>query len=191
MKTEQKIIISFIENSEEKTIRGLSKRIKADYKITHLAVKSLSEKGILHTKTMGKSIICSLNKSYYGLEIYSAEEERRNRILRISDLKQLYKEIFSKIGTSFFILLLFGSYAKGKHTKHSDIDLMCISNEKMIEEKLSNILSLLPLKTHLLVFSEEEFLRMKDTKKPNVVQEAIQNNIILYGIESYCRMKNA
>ena len=68
---------------------------------------------------------------------------------------------------------------------------MFISNDKDFEKKVSNILSLLPLKTHFLVFTEEEFVRMKDSKKPNVVQEAIKDNVILYGIENYYKLKNA
>ena len=97
----------------------------------------------------------------------------------------------TKIKSSLFIFLIFGSYAKNKQTKSSDIDIILISNEKDFEENLSNILSLLPLKIHALVFREEEFIRMKDSKKSNVVQEAMENNIILYGIENYYRLKNA
>ena len=86
---------------------------------------------------------------------------------------------------------MFGSYIKNKQTKSSDIDIMFISNENGFENKVLNILSLLPIKTHALVFTEKEFIRMKDSKEPNVVKEAIENNIILYGIENYYRLKNA
>ena len=41
------------------------------------------------------------------------------------------------------------------------------------------------------MFTEEEFIRMKDSKKPNVVKEAMENNIILYGTENYYKLKNA
>jgi hypothetical protein len=67
---------------------------------------------------------------------------------------------------------------------------MFISNDKDFEDKISNVLSLLPLKTHALVFTEEEFIRMKDSKKSNVIQESIKNNIILYSIENYYKLKN-
>ena len=190
MKTELKIIKHFIENKGKKTIREIAQQIKADYKITHIATQRLIGKKILKVQTVGKSSLCGLDEKYYGIVIYEAENERRENILKNSNIKQLYKEIISAVNTSFFILLLFGSYAKGGQTKTSDIDFMLISNEKDFENKILNILSLLPLKTHALVFTEEEFIRMKDAKKPNVVQEAIENNIILYGIEAYYRIKN-
>ena len=191
MKTELKIVKDFIKNKNAKTIREIAQQIKADYKITHLATQKLIEKRILQVQTVGKSSLCRLDEKYYGIEIYKAEDERREDIFKNKNINQLYKEIMSKVKTSSFVLLLFGSYAKGKQTKHSDIDLLLISNESNFERKISDILSLLPLKTHALVFTEEEFMRMKDSKKSNVIRETIENNIILYGIEAYYRMKNA
>ncbi len=191
MKTELKIVKHFIENKKPKTIREISQQIKADYRITYIAVQRLIGKKVFKVQTVGKSSLCSLNDKYFGIETYKAENERREEIFKNKNIGQLYKEIMSKIKSSSFILLLFGSYAKNKQTKLSDIDLLFISNESDFESKISDILSLLPLKTHALVFTEEEFIRMKDSRKSNVIQEAIESNIILYGIEAYYRMKNA
>ena len=191
MKTKLKIVKLFIEDNKPKTIREIAKQINADYRITHTATQRLIEQNILKTQTVGKSTLCELNPAYYGFEIYEAENERKDKILKNKNIRQLYKEIMLKVETSLFILVLFGSYAKGKQTKSSDIDLLFISNEKNFENKVTDILSLLPIKTHQVVFTEEEFVRMKDSKKSNVVQEAIENNIILYGIETYYRLKNA
>lgn len=191
METENKILRLFIREKNPKTIREVSKKIESDYRITHTATKRLVERGILLSKKIGKSNLCELNNSYYGIEIYEAENKRKSNLLKNKNLKQLYNEIMSKIKLSFFIFLIFGSYAKGKSTISSDIDILFVSNEQGFEEKISNILSLLPIKTHALVFTEEEFIRMKDSKKSNVVKEAIENNTILYGIENYYRLKNA
>lgn len=191
METENKILRLFIEEKNPKTIREISKKIKSDYRITHTAAQRLIERGILYSKKIGKSNLCELNNSYYGIEIYEAENKRKSELLKNKNLKQLYNEITNKVKSSFFIFLIFGSYAKGKPTKSSDIDILFISNEQGFEERISNILSLLPIKTHELVFTEEEFTRMKDAKKSNVIKEAIANNIILYGIENYYKLKNA
>ncbi len=188
MKTEIKIIKILIEN-KELTIREISKKISSDYKITYTAVQNLIKKDIISIKTIGKSSLCSLNK-VFSYEIYKAEDERKQELLKNKNLNQLYKEIL-KIKTSFFIFLIFGSYAKNRQSKTSDIDLMFISNEKDFEKTINNVLSLLPLKTHLLVFTEEEFIRMKDSKENSVVREIIEKNIILYGIENYYKLKNA
>ncbi len=191
MKTEVKVIRSFLEREGAKTIREIAKQIKSDYRITYIAVQRLLNKGMLLSKAVGKSTLCELNPLYYGIEIYEAENERKESLLKNRDIRQLYKEAMGRINSSLFVFLVFGSYAKGRQTKSSDIDLMFISNNKAFEKNISTMLSLLPLPVHFFVFSEKEFIKMKDSKKPNVVQEAMKNNIILYGIESYYRLKNA
>ena len=191
MKTENKILKFLIELKKPLTIREISKRIGSDYRITHTAVQRLLDKKILLAEKVGKSSLCTLNTSYYGPEIYAAENERREAVLKNRNMQQLYNEVLAKIGTSQFIFILFGSYVGGKQTKSSDIDMMFISNEKDFEKKIADILSLLPLKTHCLVFTEEEFARMKNSHSPNVVKEVMKKNIILYGTEQYYLIANA
>lgn len=189
MRTQHKIIKLFIQEPTGKTIREISKKIKADYRITHTAVQKLLESKLLLGKTVGKSTFCTLNPTYYGADIYSAELERKSNLLENQNIKIMYNELMQGISSSFFVSLLFGSYAKKSFTKHSDIDLLFICNERKFEEKIGNLLSLLPLKTHTFVFTDKEFIRMKHSPKPNVVKEAINNNIILYGVENYYRLK--
>lgn len=191
MKTELKIIKLFIKDKRPRTIRELARAINSDYKITYTAMQELIHKKIVIMEPVGGSSLCRLNVNYYGRDVYEAEDERKREILKNKNLNQVYKEIISKAGTSFFVFLLFGSYAAGRQTKSSDIDLMFISNEKDFESKIGDTLSILPLKTHSLVFTEEEFIRMKDAKKPNVIHEVIEKNIILYGTEAFYRLKNA
>ncbi len=192
MKTALKVVRLFLNDRTAKTIREISRKIKADYRITHTGVQRLIEKKILMAETIGKSTLCKLNTHQFSPEIFIAEIERRDEILKDKNLRQLYYELSSKVKTSFFIVLLFGSYAKGLQTKSSDIDLLFICNEKDFENKVTDILSLLPLKTHPIVITEEEFIRMKESKKSNVVHEAINSNIVLIGIEQFyrCLIKN-
>jgi len=185
MKTENKIIRLFLERKDSMTIREISKQIKSDYRITHTAVKRLADKKVLLSTSVGGSSLCKLNDSYSSFEIYNVENERKEDLLRNKNLLQIYKEVMNKTKSSFFVFLFFGSYVKGDFTKSSDVDMMFISNEKEFEDKISTIVSLLPVKTHVFVFSEEEFIRMKDSIKSNVVKEAIESNVILYGVEQY------
>ncbi len=190
MKTEIKILKALLQDKEPKTIREIARTVRADYRITHTATQNLLQKQSMTSRTVGKSTLCQLNDRHYGPELHQAETERKEHLLRNKDLKVLYQDIMAKAGTSMFILLIFGSHAKNKATRQSDVDIMTISNEKDFEETIDSVLRLLPLKTHNLTFTEEEFKRMKDSKEPNVVKEAMQNNIILYGIENYYKLKN-
>ena len=89
MKTEIKIIKAFLRDREPRTIRGIAKEIKADYRITHTAFQRLIQKGIIEVKKVGKSSLCSFNDERYGLEIHQAEEERKNHLLKNKDINQL------------------------------------------------------------------------------------------------------
>lgn len=191
MKTEYKILKMMIENKQDFTIREIAKRIGADYRITYVAVQRLVQKNILIIKLVGRSSLCSLNERYYGAEVYQTEEERRTSLLKDKNINQLFKDVMAKVGTSFFICLLFGSCVKGKWKKGSDIDLIFVSNEVNFEKEIGNILSLLPLKIHVLVFTEREFKKMYDSKKLNVVKEAMKGYVILHGIENLYYLKNA
>jgi len=191
METENKVIKLFIEDKNSKTIRQISKDIKADYRITHTAVQRLFKKGALFLESVGKSTLCKFNDSYYGIEIYKAESERRGNLLKNKNIKQLSQEILRKVGTSFFVFLIFGSYAKGKQSKSSDMDIMLVSNEKNFEDNVLSVVSLIPLDVHPVVLTEAEFINMKDSKGMNVVKEAVNGAVVIYGVENYYRLKNA
>ena len=57
-------------------------------------------------------------------------------------------------------MIVFGSYAKGSQTKNSDIDIMLVSNDEKLKKRINEIVSILPLKIHLIQLNEEEFRRM-------------------------------
>ena len=184
MKTENKIIKYLIETKKEVTIRDLSKNIKSDYKIVNTSIHRLIEKDILEGERIGNSIKIKL-KSKLSKEIICAEFERRENILKNKNLNVMLESLKENISTVNLVILLFGSYAKNKATKSSDIDLMFIIPEINFEKDIEKAISLLPLKIHSLVFTEKQFVNMKNSTELNVVKEAIKNNIILQGIEQY------
>jgi predicted nucleotidyltransferase/predicted transcriptional regulator len=185
VKNHSKIIRVLIERQEEElNISKLSKYSGIDYKNVYSIVKDLENKGLITVKIFGKTKKIALIKKVHPL-IFEAEYLRREEFLnRNKNLLILYKRL-SELDFPF-VVLLFGSYAKGKVTKHSDIDLLIISNEK--ESKIQEVLNLFPLRIHPIFISFEDFNKMLKTKEFNVVSEAIKNNIILIGIEDYYRV---
>ena len=184
MKTENKIIKHLIERKEEFTIRELAREIKTDYKIVHTAVKRLAGKRLVEEKKVGKSIQISF-ANRFSKEVLLAEYERREEILKNKNLKVMIDSLVENLNSVNLIILLFGSYARRKAGKNSDIDLMFIVPDLKIEKKIDEAVSMMPLKIHSFVFSEEQFRNMIYLKKLNVVKEALKNNIILHGIEQY------
>ena len=83
------------------------------------------------------------------------------------------------------IVLIFGSFAKGKNTSSSDIDICVISDNKKKIKELWEMLNLLSLKLEIQEFTTKEFISMIEKKQNNLGNEIIKSNIILYGIENY------
>jgi predicted nucleotidyltransferase/predicted transcriptional regulator len=188
--TKDKILKVLLSNKKENfTIRSISKKINLDYKTVYLTIQKLAKKEVIETKKIGQSVLCSI-KNNFNEDVFRIEFIRVKELLQKKDFYVLHKQIQDDIKKPFFTLLLFGSHASGKQTKHSDIDLMLITNDKDINRKIKHVLSLLPLKIHLLDFTSKELLTMLKTTEFNVGKEAVDNNIILFGIENYYRLIN-
>jgi hypothetical protein len=184
MKTKTKIVKAFIELHKAMTIKEISKSIKADYRITHTAVHRLIQENILIPEKIGASLLCRLNETYYGKELILAEEERRQIVFQDKNLRQLQKDILSKIGTSLFVLLLVPGIP--------GINLLFISNETKFKENLDMVLDTIPLHINAQVITEEKFIEFENTNNKSahnpiktLTAKAIQKYVILHNAESF------
>jgi len=192
MRSKEPAIIKFLieHKNEELNILNISKAIKMDYKNAHSIIKRLEKASVISIETFGQSNRIKLNESLNPL-VFEAEFERRKEILKDKNIAAMLSSFKRAITSKMYILLLFGSYAKKTNTKNSDIDLIFIcpdGNEEKFEKTADRIARSLPLPLHVLVFSETQFNEMINAKESNVGQEALKNNIILYGIEQYYGM---
>ena len=192
MRGKESTIIKFlIENkNEELNIRNISKSIRMDYKNVYSIIKRLEKISLVRIETFGQSSRVKLNAIVHPL-VFEAEFERRKEILKDKNLAVMLSSFKRAIKSKLYVMLLFGSYAKKTRTKSSDIDLMIICPnglEDALEKDINKAAHSMPLPLHPLVFSESQFIEMANAKEPNVGQEALKNNVILYGIEQYYGM---
>ena len=182
---EIRILKLLLSNKEEIfTIKKIADRTNINYRIVYEKIKSLEKEGLIQVTRIGNTKVCRTTNKFND-KIFKAEYERREDLFKNKNFLVLYKRLAE---LQFpFIVLLFGSYAKGKQTKHSDINLLIISEEKR-EKQIQEILDLFPLKIHPTFINFGEFMLMLKTKEFNVVSEAVKNNIILIGIEDYYRL---
>ena len=190
MNNKIQIITYLLENrTKEVNINNLSKETGIDYKNTYNIIKELEKEGIIKIEMFGKSARIKLTTQLHP-SIFQAEYERRKELLKNKNLAVM-KDYFKSIGTTMYTLLLFGSYAKGTSTKHSDIDLLFIipdGVEEEMERKIGRVAETIPLKIHINVFKEKDFIAMRKSKEITVGSEATAHNIILHGIEQYYEM---
>src|SRR3989338_221912 len=186
MDNEQLNILRFlIEHQEEQfSIRQIAIKRKINYKSAYLALRKLELQGIIGLKKYGNITLCRFNR-YFNAAVFLVEYERLQELLKNKNFKVIYERLKGR--DLQFILLLFGSYAKGLQTKHSDIDLLLICDNPIEIEKQ---LRLIPLEIHLTSITYADFRTMLKTTEFTVVSEASKRNIILFGIEAYYRILN-
>ena len=102
------------------------------------------------------------------------------------------REVIKKIDLGFFSLLLFGSYAEGKATKSSDIDILMIIENTEDTEKIERWLQQISEKYgdfHCNVINKESVKEMLNQReKLNVINETLNKHIIFFGAEDYYRL---
>ncbi len=177
------ILKILIENKETVfSIRKLSKLRKINYKSAYNALMKLRKEGVVNLQKFGNTTSCSFNESF-NPSVFIVECERRKELLKNANFKVIYSSL-NNISLPF-IALLFGSQAKKTSNKYSDIDLMIISQDN---KKIEEIISLFPIKIHLISLTPQEFVSMAKSKEFSVVSEAIKKNVIFVGIEDYYRL---
>lgn len=179
------ILKLLIENKEEiYSIRKIALVRKINYKSAYNAIKALEKQGIVELKNAGNTNLCSFNSTFNDL-VFKAEYSRRETLFKKREFPVIYNSL-AKLEFPF-ITLLFGSHAKGTESKHSDIDLLLISDEDHFK-KVQATINIFPQEIHLTPVDYMGFIRMATSKEFSVVSEAIKKNIILIGIEEYYRL---
>ncbi len=177
------ILQLLIENQEQQySIRQIALQRKINYKSAYQAVHKLLKEGIVDLSKYGNIHLCTF-KQHFNPMVFAVEDHRRQVLLKNKDFKVMYNRL--KAINQQFVLLLFGSYAKKTQTKHSDMDLLLISNQP---EAIKTQVQLLPLPIHLTIISYADFQTMLKSKEFTVVSEAVKKNILLFGVEDYYRM---
>lgn len=161
--------------------------------IVQIALKEFQEQDLVKTKATGNVSAYSLNLdnnitvSYLNL-INDTEIQKRKFPKEI--LAEIQKRISKQ--TNFFILLIFGSYAKNKATEKSDLDIAVIVEAEQIKKEISPLLETVkrreikPIDSH--IFTRSEFLEMLGAESENVGKQIYKNSIIYYGFIAYCHL---
>ena len=158
-----------------------------------IALKQFKEQDLVNTKATGDVTTYYLNLnnnptlSYLNL-INDLEIQKRKFPKEI--LSEIQKRISKQ--TNFFILIIFGSYAKNKATEKSDLDIAVIIESEQTKKEIIPLLETVkrreikPIDYH--VFTREEFLEMLNAESENVGKQIYKNSIIYYGFIEYCNM---
>jgi len=186
-------IIGFLINQENpQNIRGIAKTLKKSYSLVYNNLEDLRKLNVIEKENLPPVQIITLNQ-YSPVEFLIKAERRMTEVFleKKSWLSLFLNDILSSTTSLFFIMLVFGSYAKGKATNKSDLDLLIIVPKKEDINNMEKVLKqqYIKIKTQTIVIDELDFLEtIKKSQEFNVSNEAIKHHIILYGHDSYYQL---
>ena len=165
------------ESCEEKSNNALS-----------LALRKFKEEKLVKERRVGRSLLYTLN----------IENEQVFNYIQIINVKKLPKSALRAIDrfkedvekyTSFFSIVVFGSYAIGKQTKESDLDIAIFIEEekkrKTIETAVNSSELKTPLKIDGHVISKGEFLEMLKLDVENLGKQIARKHLSIYNSQIF------
>lgn len=152
-------------------LRQISKLAKLPLKTCQNTLVNLEKERMVKSKVEGRNKYFSLNLD----NIQTKSNLLKAEIYKTDNFLEKYSEfkIFLKSLNTNILIIIFGSFAKFKANKDSDLDLFIVSEK---EQKLP--FHLLPHKIHQVNLSEESF-KKAISEKEALIKEIEENHIIL------------
>lgn len=153
----------------------IARILKANKMTTIKLMNHLAEAGILDKDRVGNTYSYQLKKNYITEKVVMPLlKDEANLIDTI--INDIYKHVDVHIIDGFF----FGSYATGKETLHSDLDICLIVEknngvvEKLMEKKVEEFVDYYNVKLSLYVITKKEFDEQRDSPLiKNILTEGV------------------
>ena len=157
-------------------LRQIAKLAKLPVKTCQNFLSQLEKDKILKGKIEGKNKYFSLNLDNIQTKSYLLQAEIHKTDLFLENYPQI--KTFLKSFNTNIPIIVFGSFAKLKANKDSDIDLFIVSEKG---QKLP--FHLLPYKVHQVNLSENSF--MKSLKEQEIIIKEIEENHVILNNHSF------
>lgn len=184
------------------TILNIAKRLKIGYRPAYNHINELSAEEMISIHVVGKAKQCLLNlkseKTRHVLgevDILKKEQLSKKETKLRAILERLIPKLTEKYISEIQSVLLFGSYAKGKAVKDSDIDLLFIvsdmTNRELradIDRECASFQYSHNIRVSPLITDAKEFKTMLTAKELTVGKEVREHGIALFGSEQFWRL---
>jgi len=153
-------------------------------------IKDFRKENLVNVTNVGRTNLISLNfdnnKIFDYFSIFNSESRNVPQDILYNIQGELLKQ------TEFFSLVVFGSYAKGKEKKDSDLDVAVIVENEDAKKRIIPIINSIKRKSmkkiHDVIFTRDEFLEMLRQDEENVGKEIARNNFVFYGLINFYKL---
>ncbi len=188
-KTQIEIMKVFVSKIIEKfSIKQVSEILGKPYPLIHRSIKMLIEQKYLLKDERG--LLCLNYRRNHGELAYIESLRSKGFLDKNKTINLFVNDILEGIKQDFFILLIFGSAVEKKDFRDIDVLLIVDNNHLDNTEKAAeNISSNFTLKLDVNVVSVESAYEMlSKTYKLNVMNEALNKHLILFGAENFYKI---
>ncbi len=158
--------------------RELVGRVSMSQKSIALALDGLEERAILTSERRGNMKLFRLNIRNPVIKDILAQAETARKIRFL----ERHREIGHVLFQDSRITGIFGSYARGKEKKESDVDMFIIGGR--IKEDYDNKGKPFDLEISIKYFTEGEFSNLS-REKNSLIKEIMKSHVLLSGIERF------
>ncbi len=197
LESKKDVLTAFLpEFNKEYTIKQVRKKIGLSYQPTYKYLNELGKDGLLLHRKEGNMHIYSLNLENEEVKkhIELVELKRRKMFLEKNEFRELIERLIDRLSANLSpylsSILLFGSTARGKYAKTSDIDIFILvssNDERKIKELMKEAESVCTStgdefnKTiSPVTVSIYEFRNMM-RKRQEFVKNLLKDSLVLYG----------
>lgn len=197
LESKKDVLSAFLpEFNREYTIKQIMKKIGLSYQPTYKYLNELGKDGLLLHRKEGNMHLYSLNLENEEVKkhIELLELKRRKMFLEKSEFRELLERLVGRLSVNLspYIssILLFGSVARGKYAKTSDIDIFIIvssNDERKIKELMKEAESVCASagyefnKTISPVTVSVSEFRGMIRKKQEFAKNLLRDRLVLYG----------
>ena len=160
-------------------IRELERKINEEAKNISRELHNLETLGLLISKKQGNQKIYSVNEDFF---LYP---ELKGIIFKTTGVLGLLKEALAKL-KGIEAAFIYGSYATGKETERSDVDLIIVGKPDLTElnEVISGLEDKLNREINYTCFDREEYEERKKKKDAFISEVLEEEKIVIKGSEN-------
>ena len=178
---------------ESFTVRQIAHAIKQDYKISYVMTMRLARQYYVIAEKRRPVTYCRLKLKGNSSLLSYIEGVRASRFFaKHRDLEVLTNELLAKFTSPFFTLILFGSHVKGVASERSDLDILLVIPNRLLEKEVLSVVGSIerisPIGIHEITLTSDEFIELLKQKTPNIAWEVVENRIVAYGAQAFFRM---
>jgi len=168
---EMEIILVLIR--ENTYLRNIAKLLNESHSTVLRRLNTLVKENVLDYKLEGRNKVFFIKNNLQAKNyVFNAERYKLIKLLKkYPELSIIIEDVLKKSKEN--LVILFGSYAKFKAKKRSDIDIYIETRERKAKEKIEEINSKISVKIGLF------------ERKSLLIKEIIKHHIVLKGVELF------